>query len=175
VGQHILMLSFALRSCGSHCGPAHSYALICARTRAADGADASHDHRPASQSQEIDTASVMAGEASRSSLPHFVAGTVAGVSEAFFIHPLDTYKVSHGIAIVCARVYARARVRVCVCGEKNVCIRVSVVIIREPANHDVTSHACMWPSAPILQMERQLRFSTFLHFFPLWLNFVGGV
>jgi hypothetical protein len=28
---------------------------------------------------------------------------------------------------------------------------------------------------PILQMERQMRFFTSLHFFPLWLCFVGGV
>ena len=27
------------------------------------------------------------------SLPHVLAGTVAGASEAAFIHPLDTYKV----------------------------------------------------------------------------------
>ena len=37
--------------------------------------------------------STMPVEANVSSLPHFIAGTVAGVSEAFFVHPLDTYKV----------------------------------------------------------------------------------
>ena len=42
----------------------------------------SHDHK-------LD----MPGEARVSSVPSFIAGTVAGVSEAFFIHPIDTYKV----------------------------------------------------------------------------------
>jgi hypothetical protein len=32
------------------------------------------------------------------SLPHVLAGTVAGASEAFFVHPLDTYKVRTHVA-----------------------------------------------------------------------------
>ena len=33
------------------------------------------------------------------SLPHVLAGTVAGASEAFVAHPLDTYKVRRGSCI----------------------------------------------------------------------------